>query len=568
MKFAADIFRLISFLLRCSKDIKRSRVTILTMIVVGVAGGLSVTALIAIINNALARIGSQTTLIIWGFALLCVISPTTTYASQMLLIRLTARAVFVLRMQLCKRILSVPLRHLEELGGHRLMAALTEDIPAITGALTSLPLLCVNAAVVVGCLVYLGWISWPLLLGVLALMAFGIATFQVPMIRAMRYFRQAREESDALFRHYNALAEGAKELKLHRERREAFYGLLENTTTNLQRHSIRGNTIAAAAENWGEVLFFIFIGILLFAVPRFVQLEGSTLTSYVLTVLFMRTPLAQLLNVIPNLGRATISVQKVEALGLSLVSQPVEQDSAGKAESNGKWERLELCAATHAYHHEGEDKDFVVGPLDLVLYPGELVFIIGGNGSGKTTLAKILTGLYAPDSGEIRLDGKRVTIENRDEYRQYFSAIFSDSYIFEALLGFERATLDAEVREYLVKLELNHKVKVKDGALSTINLSQGQRKRLALLTAYIEDRPIYLFDEWAADQDPMFKELFYYTLLPELKARGKTVLVISHDDRYYHKADRIIKLNYGKVEYDKHVTSSQPVLTGTSRMSG
>jgi putative ATP-binding cassette transporter len=119
--------------------------------------------------------------------------------------------------------------------------------------------------------------------------------------------------------------------------------------------------------------------------------------------------------------------------------------------------------------------------------------------------------------------------------------------LFDNFLGLSNTNLDAQAQEYLSLLHLQHKVKVRNGALSTTAVSQGQRKRLALLTAYLENRPFYLFDEWAADQDPYFKNIFYTQLLPELKARGKTVLVISHDDKYFEVADRIIKLDYGKL---------------------
>jgi putative pyoverdin transport system ATP-binding/permease protein len=172
---------------------------------------------------------------------------------------------------------------------------------------------------------------------------------------------------------------------------------------------------------------------------------------------------------------------------------------------------------------------------------------VGGNGSGKSTLAKLITGLYLPDSGKICLDGTPITNQNRETYRQLFSTVFSDFYLFERLLGIPFENLDIRARTYLEELQLSHKVQVKDGSLSTTELSQGQRKRLALLTAYLDDRPIYLFDEWAADQDPFFREVFYQQILPELKKRDKAVLVISHDDRYFHLCDRLIKLDYGQI---------------------
>jgi putative ATP-binding cassette transporter len=194
----------------------------------------------------------------------------------------------------------------------------------------------------------------------------------------------------------------------------------------------------------------------------------------------------------------------------------------------------------------------MVGPVNLVFQPGEIVFLVGGNGCGKSTLAKIIAGLYPPESGEIRVDGRRVTEANRDDYRQLFSAVFADFYLFESLMGLKGAHLDQEAQLYLRQLHLDHKVTIQGQSLSTISLSQGQRKRLALLTAYLENRPFYLFDEWASDQDPQFKNIFYRQLLPELKARGKAVLVVTHDDNYFTCADRIIKLDYGRVVYEKN----------------
>jgi putative pyoverdin transport system ATP-binding/permease protein len=198
-----------------------------------------------------------------------------------------------------------------------------------------------------------------------------------------------------------------------------------------------------------------------------------------------------------------------------------------------------------------DENGFALGPISLSLQPGELLFIIGGNGSGKSTLAKLITGLYAPQSGSIELNGKPVTQDNVEWYRQHFSAVFSDFYLFDSYLGFDRDTLDAEVADYLKQLQLSHKVSVKDGVLSTTNLSQGQRKRLALLETYLENRPVYIFDEWASDQEPKFRELFYKQMLPELKRQNKIVIVITHDDRYFHLADHVIKLDYGKIEFDR-----------------
>ena len=198
-------------------------------------------------------------------------------------------------------------------------------------------------------------------------------------------------------------------------------------------------------------------------------------------------------------------------------------------------------------HEPGDDGGFALGPLDLVFEPGQISFVIGGNGSGKSTLAKLITGLYVPRTGSISLGDERIDHENIEWFRQNSSAVFTDFHLFEDYLGFDRPGIDEEVRGYLEELQIAHKVTVRDGKLSTLALSQGQRKRLALLTALLEDRQIYVFDEWAADQEPRFREVFYTEILAGLKHRGKTVIVITHDDRYFDCADQIVKLDFGKI---------------------
>jgi putative ATP-binding cassette transporter len=269
----------------------------------------------------------------------------------------------------------------------------------------------------------------------------------------------------------------------------------------------------------------------------------------------MMGPLEFVLNFVPNLTQANVAMKKIDAITESIDEQFVIE-AAPDAEMKPSWNSLEVVGIQHSYRHENEEAEFSLGPLDLSLRPGELVFVTGGNGSGKTTLAKLLIGLYIPQQGEIRLDGQTITDERRDDYRQLFSVVFSDFYLFENLLGLSDFNIDTRAQDYLAKLQLNRCVQIKDRTLSTLELSQGQRKRLALLTAYLEDRPIYVFDEWAADQDPQFKEIFYFELLGRLKDAGKTAIVISHDDRYYHVADRVIKLNYGLIEFDNPIALS------------
>lgn len=518
----------------------------------GVVAGVSNSAMLGLINSALNSGRAPATRLAWYFVGLCVLMLSSRVASESLLLRLSQGAVFELRMELSRRILAAPLRRLEELGAPRLLAALTDDVPVIANALTAVSLLCMNLAVIVSILVYMGWLSPVLLLCILSFMALGVAAYQLALRRGMREMARVRGHLDTLFNAFRALTEGTKELKLHHERRQAFFTQsLRASAEAVRRHHVRGFGIFIAAASVGHLLFFIAIGLLVIGLPAFREVSAPALTGYTITLLYLMGPLQITLNMLPELGRAGVALRKVEELGLTLTAGRTESSTTERPADKPSWSSLELRGVTHAYHRECENSSFTLGPVDISFRPGELIFLIGGNGSGKTTLAKLLAGLYVPESGEIRLDNRTVTDEGREAYRRLFSVVFSDFYLFESLLGLDGPERDAAALSYVKRLRLDHKVRVKDGTLSTTELSQGQRKRLALLTAYLEDRPFYIFDEWAADQEPLFKDVFYFQLLPELKARGKTLLVISHDDRYYHLADRVIKLDYGRVEYDR-----------------
>lgn len=515
----------------------------------GFLSGGSSAALIALISTASAGSNKTSlTYIIWGFLGLVIVALITSITSQVMLVRLSQDAVSQLRMRLSRQILTSELTHLEQLGNPRLLAILTEDVQTVANAVYVIPFLCIDLAIVLGCLVYITWLSWLVLLILCGLIVVGIGSCQWLISKGEKLLALARDDQDVLFKHFQTVTAGVKELKLNYQRRQVFLERnLQPTVARFRRHNVDGLTLFAATTSWGRLIFFFAMGFLLFALPKLLTINPQTISGYILTFTYLMLPMDNIITDIPQISKANIALQKIESLGLSLGSRA--EVSTVPPPLNTSWQILDFQGVTHTYHREQEDQGFILGPIDLRLHPQELIFIVGGNGSGKSTLAKLITGLYIPESGRIVFDEELITDENREWYRQHFAVVFSDFYLFDELLGIGNSDLDSLAESYLKQLQLDHKVKIDHGRLSTTALSQGQRKRLALLTAYLEDRPIYLFDEWASDQDPLFKDFFYTQLLPQLRNKGKTVLVISHDDRYFHLADRIVKLDYGKIDY-------------------
>ncbi|HHR0010466.1 TPA: multidrug ABC transporter permease/ATP-binding protein [Escherichia coli] len=267
--------------------------------------------------------------------------------------------------------------------------------------------------------------------------------------------------------------------------------------------------------------------------------DTNVAATYSLTLLFLRTPLLSAVGALPTLLTAQVAFNKLNKFALAPFKAEFPRPQAFP-----NWQTLELRNVTFSY----QDNAFSVGPINLTIKRGELLFLIGGNGSGKSTLAMLLTGLYQPQSGEILLDGKPVSGEQPEDYRKLFSAVFTDVWLFDQLLGPEGKPANPQlVEKWLAQLKMAHKLELSNGRIVNLKLSKGQKKRVALLLALAEERDIILLDEWAADQDPHFRREFYQVLLPLIQEMGKTIFAISHDDHYFIHADRLLEMRNGQL---------------------
>lgn len=527
--------------------LKSSSKNIFFAVIFSFLSGASSAGIIAAINYVLTNLENISSWLIWLFVSLCIALWVFRFLSWVLINRLAQGVIFDLRLQMTQRILDCPLQHLETVGIPKLLVTLTDDINSISNASIQLSLNIVNIAVASGIFVYLFYLSPIIFLFVFTCISAGFYLYMYFKKQGMKYWIKARQEQDIMFGHFRSITEGIKELKLHRQRRKAFFKEdLQISAGKYKQYRVNAITGFAFAGSLATVLFFIPIGLILFVFPQIGVISTKIISSYVLAILYLINPISEIANSLPLIAQANVALNKIESLGISLSEQVTEPDFPKGSDFDSNWTNLELVNVNHSYSGDNEEHKFNLNNINLKFEPGELVFIVGGNGSGKSTLVKIITGLYIPDDGEILFNNIPIKDDNREWYRQQFAVVFYDFYLFHRLLGIAE-NRETEIQDYLTQLELEGKVTVKDGILSTTNLSQGQRKRLALLTAYLENRPIYVFDEWASDQDPVFKEVFYNKLLPELKKRGKTVIAISHDDHYFNNCDRLIKLDYGRV---------------------
>jgi putative ATP-binding cassette transporter len=513
---------------------------------VGALAGLATMGLLGAINRGLHAPGGFDAAMLAQFAFLCALSIGGGALSGIANTSAGQKIVTHLRKDVADRILRAPIPQIERHGSYRLLAVLTTDIDAVSAFTLQFPAFMIALTTAAGSFGYLLVLSRPAFALCTAAAVLGIAAGHAGQRGWVKDYENARDTEDALRNHYRAITDGAKELRLSRPRRLRVHGFLLSGAVDriaqLRGGAMRRLWIVDAVI---AALFFAVIGVLLAARQRF-GIGSEAVTGAVLVLLFAKGPIEQIVSVLPQLGQAQTSFRRIAAISAGLDGAAPLPASDELSEPH--WMQLELRGARYAFAGCDADAPFALGPLDLRIGRGETVFIVGENGSGKTTLIKLLMGLYAPSEGALLLDGRPVGADRIDDYRQMFSGVFSDYFLFEDLPPGADETRASLAADALDRFSIAHKVRIDGGAFATAGLSGGERKRLALVHALLEDRPIMVFDEWAADQDPTFRRVFYTELLPELKRRDKTLIVISHDDRYFDAADRLVRLTQGKID--------------------
>ena len=531
--------------------LKPYRPIVISSITLGIIGGLSVTALLATVNRGLHSADGMGTGVVLAFAGLCLLALLSSIGADIGTNFVGQKVIAKLRKDLGAKVLAAPIEQIERYRTHRLIPVLTHDVDTISDFAFAFAPLAISTTVILGCLGYLAVLSWPIFLMTLLAIGIGSAVQYVAQSKGIKGFYAARDAEDNLQKHYSAIAEGAKELRIHRPRRHAMHTRnIQGTADKICDTHIRSINIFVIAKSLGSMLFFVVIGLALTLQQFWPSSDPAVMSGFVLVLLYMKGPLENLIGNLPIISRAQIAFRRIADLSerFSSPEPHLLLDDADKTVPVMK--HLELRNVQYAFPTVEGSEPFKLGPVNLSIEPGEILFIVGENGCGKTTLIKLLLGLYTPQQGEIRLNGLPVDALGLDDYRQMFTTIFADYFLFDDLVQNDKALPD-DATQYLERLEIAHKVSVRDGAFTTTDLSTGQRKRLALVNAWLDERPVLVFDEWAADQDPTFRRIFYTELLPDLKRLGKTIIVISHDDRYFDVADQLVRMQAGRVITEK-----------------
>jgi putative ATP-binding cassette transporter len=462
--------------------------------------------------------------------------------------RMVEAAISSVRLRLADKIRRSDLLTLESIGEADMHARISRDTSAIGQAARPLFAAAQGVVMIVFVLVYMAAVSPVAMLLCLLLIAGGAVKYFRSRAGYEHSLQDASIHEDRLFDSLNGLLKGFKELRINQRKSDDVFEEFQTTTRQVQ--DVRTRVMIEFSNNqiFIEMFFVILLGAIAFVLPVIATTFSSSATKIVAAILYFFGPLVNIVSMIPLLAQTNVTVDNLQRLEATLdegLAKSAEQESSPRTDLSS-FNAIQFAGIAFSYRDAEGNALFQVGPIDGEVRRGEILFLVGGNGSGKTTFLKLLTALYWPAEGSIRIDGIEIGPANIQSYRNLFSAIFSDFHLFDKLHGLRDATPE-RVNDLLRRMEISQKTAFADGRFSNILLSTGQRKRLALVVSYLEDKPVYVFDEVAADQDPPFRNYFYETLLPEMKSAGKTIVVVTHDDRYFHIADRVLKMDYGKL---------------------
>ena len=513
-------------------------------------GGLSFALMLAVINQAAEMAADVTVDVeVYLFIIYLLICATTIFCKNYTLKNTTLisqEAIRKVRVRLVDKLRHTELQFLENTQKGEIYARIVQDTELISHASPSLVAAFEATLAGIAVFIYMAITSFPgFILALSAVIAMYII-FYNSSLKIKEKIRLSRLQEADFLGAINDLLYGFKELKINARKNNDLFADIETLSKKSEQLKTEAEIRHDMNTVIGIILYQLVLGTIVFISPLFMDSHHEVVTKLVASVLFFFGISSMATRGLFSITRSNVAVENLEKIEAKIDGYGVYSATRPLYAPEGFGE-IALRSVFFSYPAKKGEISFTVGPVDLCISQGEVLFIVGGNGSGKSTLMKLLTGLYYPAAGgTIKLDDQPVTRDNYQSYRELFTTIFTDFHLFRKLYGIE-AIDEQKVKKLLQDMDVHFKTDYSDGRFTRTDLSTGQRKRLAYITSLLEDKPISVFDEWAADQDPVFRKLFYEKFLDELRAMKKTVIAVTHDDRYFDKADRIIKLDEGKI---------------------
>jgi len=449
------------------------------------------------------------------------------------------------RVRITDKIRSAELQFIENNQRGNMYTRLTQDSNTISQSGLLLISAAQSAMVLIFSFLYLAWISFFSFIMTIVFLSATAVIYLFYQKNITQRLHIATQKEAQFFDYFNHLIDGFKELKMNHQKSQDLFDQIDQVSKQTEQLKVEVGLQQITTMIFSRMSFYLLLAILVLIAPTFHATHASQIHQISTTILFIIGPISLLVTSLPTLSQSHIALDNLSQLETELDSVIIEK-SFQPQPTVSEINEIQLDKAVFSYHNKQGQPLFTVGPINLSVKKGQIVFIVGNNGSGKSTLLKMLTGLYYPSTGGIELNRQPIDRSQYARYRQLFAIIFTDFHLFDKLYGLSNID-NQQVKSLLRQMQLEQKTYSQQQEFAQLELSSGQKKRLAFIAAVLENKPIYIFDELAADQDPAFRKYFYQEILPDLKQQGKTIIAVTHDDKYFQIADRVLKMEFGQL---------------------
>ena len=357
-----------------------------------------------------------------------------------------------------------------------------------------------------------------------------------------------------LFNLFNNIIKGIKYIKVRNTKDSIIFSFENNLKSYLNvsmKAQLLSTSLAPIYTTISAILIIIsvLIGILTFGIDTQNNLWVEKLIIFVIC-------LYRLLGPISSINEAWSSIDynryghnefKIKQLELSN-----SQENLGNLKISFK--KIELRNLHFSYN---KNKKSTLSGINLEFFRGKMYSIIGKSGSGKTTLINLLVGLLYPQTGEILIDGKKLSINNLNSWRKNIglvsqeTVLFNDTLINNITLGMKERITRKKINEILIRSGCNEFIEDLPNGIETnigesgIKLSGGQQQRIALARCLISNPQILILDEATSNLDIQTEKLIIKNIY-EFK-RNKIIFSIAHRLETILNSDKIIHIDEGKL---------------------
>jgi putative pyoverdin transport system ATP-binding/permease protein len=530
---------------------KESRTKTLKLLALATIAGLLQALVVVIINGASENIANGLNFRLFVMFAICITGFILTKRITLFgSVKYVYEIFYDMRLRIVDKVRSSNLKSFEKLGKAEIHSTLNQNTEIIIEAAKSLSHASSAAVMLIFSFIYIWFLSSKAFIMTVLLLLVGSYIYLVTNRLIGPKLRASRKKEAEFLNYLIQLLDGFKEVKMNRRKSDDLYeNWIRGNSVSTRESSLETEILFIKNNLFVQIFFFMLIAAVVFILPQITEIDTLISRNIIAVLLFCIGSIVSVVQAIPIMSKADAALGSLEELESFL-------DSADDMKSTAKYnpykkkepfDEISFNNITFTYKDEYNSRPFTLGPVEFSIHSNEILFLTGGNGAGKSTLLKVIAGLYYPMAGEIICGGTKVDKKNYAHYRNLYSVIFTDFHLFDRLYGLKDIDENI-VNDLLKQMEIGHSTSFVDDRFTNINLSTGQRKRLALIITYLEDKEIFIFDEVAAGQDPFFRDYFYTVLLKDLKAMGKTIIAATHDDRYFNVADRCLKMEHGDFE--------------------